>query len=681
MLASRRIRNTLGSRDFVCVCEGRGVIPVRDSNTAHARPNGSLRHEPGTDRLERARELARSASETPGETANENRLCPSIAFLARETFPRLFLSRASRHALRNGTSGASELLAHGLISEEAYYRTLAEHAGIPFVEDGAIAEALAGDGEEAGRTLARNAVWCRLADGSVKPLFAPAPNQSGIGTARFGNRLRNMPGIAIATPSGMRAALARQTRRMLGQSACDRLATEQPQFSAKHGAGAWHGFLAAAALACFIAWLWVAPAVALLALHGTVTLFFLATVLLRLTAAASFRRENLAPLMHFSNAERPVYSVIVALHKEAPVVADLIRSLKALRWPRAKLEIKLVCEEGDHETLAALAREKLDRRFEIVTVPLTGPQTKPKALNFALPYCSGSLVTLYDAEDRPHPDQLEEAWQTFRRSDTRLGALQAPLVIANPHRNWLTAQFHLEYAALFRGILQWLTRRKLPIPLGGTSTHFRRAALEACTHWDPYNVTEDADLGFRLWRKGYRIGLITRPTLEDAPDTVFVWLRQRTRWIKGWIQTWIVHSRPSASQPATRPVAGAAVMHLMLAGTVACALFYPFTVMTVTALGAWSFASGTLPVTWNALAILDWTNILLAFTAHAALSLRTVDATMRPLAMKVLALTPVYWVLGALAGWRAVKQYFSEPFLWEKTPHRPHDPEGVRHKL
>lgn len=541
-----------------------------------------------------------------------------------------------------------------------------------------IAEAFAGDGAE--RALARHAAWCRLADGSVKPLFAPPPDQPGIGTARFRDRLETVPGIALATPSGLRAALARQTRGLHGRAARDRLASEQPQFSARYGAGAWHGFLATATIACLLAWLWAAPAGALLALHGIVTLFFMATVLLRLAAAVRFRRERLSPLMHFANSERPVYSVIVALHREAPVLADLVRALKALRWPRAKLEIKLVCEEGDRETLDALKGEQLDRRFEIVTVPPIGPQTKPKALNFALPYCSGSLVMLFDAEDRPHPDQLEEAWQTFSRSDARLGALQAPLVVANPRRNWLAAQFHLEYAALFRGILRLLTRNGLPIPLGGTSTHFRRAALNACTHWDPYNVTEDADLGFRLWRKGYRIGLITRPTLEDAPDRPLVWLRQRTRWIKGWIQTWIVHSRPTVSRPASHPMAGAAVMHLMLAGNVACALFYPFTVLTVAVLGAWRYASGALPAAWTVLAVLDWSNILLAFAAHAALALRTVDAPVRPLALRALALTPVYWLFVALAGWRAVRQYFSEPFLWEKTPHRPHDPGGARHQ-
>ncbi|WP_193177285.1 glycosyltransferase family 2 protein [Oricola nitratireducens] len=639
------------------------------------------RHEPVTTRLDRARALSRTIRDAPADAANENRICPSIAFLAADAFPRLFLSRASRHAIRNGTSGAAELLAHGLVSEDAYYRSLANHAGVAFVEPTSIAEVLTGENEAGGEALSRQAAWCRLHDGSVRPLFAPTPDRPGIGTDLFRARIGKSPDIAITAPSGLRAALARQIRRKLGHDACNRLATENPWFSAKHGAGAWHGFMTAGVVTGLAGGLAVAPAATLLALHGAVTLFFLATVTLRLFAAATYRFLPPTPLMRFANSERPLYSVVVALHREAPVVADLITALKALRWPRAKLEIKLVCEEGDRETLAALARERLDRRFEIVTVPLIGPQTKPKALNFALPFSTGSLITLYDAEDRPHPDQLEEAWQVFRQSDATLGALQAPLIIANPRRNWLTTHFHLEYAALFRGILQLLTRHGLPVPLGGTSTHFRRAAIEDCGSWDPYNVTEDADLGFRLWRKGYRVGLISRPTLEDAPDAAAVWLRQRTRWIKGWIQTWVVHSRRSAAWPAVKRFPGAAIMHLLLAGTVACALFYPFTVLTVAVLGGWSLYSGTLPAAWSALAVLDWSNILLAFAAHAALGLRTIDRPLRPLALKTLPLMPVYWLLGALAGWRAVRQYFSEPFLWEKTPHRPHDPSGEMHHV
>ncbi|MFZ2100620.1 MAG: glycosyltransferase, partial [Oricola sp.] len=399
-------------------------MPVQGSDSARLRPGAALAHRPATARFDRARELARAVTEIPQATAaNENRLCRSVAFLAAHAFPRLFLSRATQQAVRNGTSGASEMLAHGLISEEAYYRALAEDSGAAFIEPETIVAAMSGETEDGDRIIARKTSWCRLNDGTVRALYAPAPDHPDIGTDRFRASLKRGPAVAITTPSGLRAALSRQVRRPLGNDACDRLATERPRFSAKHGAGAWHGFLAAAASTGFIAGIVTVPSLALLALHSAVTMFFLATVTLRLAAAITYRRTPLTPLMRFSNCERPVYSVVVALHREAPVVADLIGSLKALRWPRSKLEIKLVCEEGDRETRTALAGQKFDRRFEIVTVPLTGPQTKPKALNYALPFCSGRFVTLYDAEDRPHPDQLEEAWQTFRRSDAKIGAL------------------------------------------------------------------------------------------------------------------------------------------------------------------------------------------------------------------------------------------------------------------
>jgi cellulose synthase/poly-beta-1,6-N-acetylglucosamine synthase-like glycosyltransferase len=325
-----------------------------------------------------------------------------------------------------------------------------------------------------------------------------------------------------------------------------------------------------------------------------------------------------------------------------------------LRWPRAKLEIKLVCEDGDDETLNALSEQKLDRRFEIVTVPNTGPQTKPKALNFALPFCTGSLICLFDAEDRPHREQLEEAW--------------------------LTAQFHLEFAALFHGIHQLLARRGLPLPLGGTSTHFRRSAIVACGGWDSHNVTEDADLGFRLWRSGFRIGVLTRPTLEDAPDSVGVWLRQRTRWIKGWMQTWIVRTRRASPPADSRGWAGSLVIHVLLAGTVMCALFFPVTLVTIAVLSYVAISSGQLPVSYNALFAIDAFNILASFAGYALLCLRTVHRRERGLAIRSIPAIPLYWLLLGTAGWRAFEQYLRAPFLWEKTPHKAYDPENEFHR-
>ena len=340
-----------------------------------------------------------------------------------------------------------------------------------------------------------------------------------------------------------------------------------------------------------------------------------------------------------------------------------------------------VCEEDDRRTLAELEDQRLDSRFEIVRVPRLGPRTKPKALNYALPLCSGDFVTLFDAEDRPHPDQIEEAWQTFRHSQSRVAALQAPLVIANPRRNWIAGLFHIEYAAQFHGLLPFLTRHGLPVPLGGTSTHFRRAALEHCGAWDPHNVTEDADLGFRLWRAGFRIATISRPTLEDAPTDASVWLRQRTRWIKGWIQTWIVNTRLGALRPRRMPLSGVLIMHALLAGTVICSLLFPLTLALIAGVAVWGAFTGEIPLTFRWLTAIDLANIVLAFGVQAALGLRAVDPAARWRTIRVLPMLPVYWLLMSVAGWRALVQYFRNPFLWEKTPHAPHDPNGVKHRF
>jgi cellulose synthase/poly-beta-1,6-N-acetylglucosamine synthase-like glycosyltransferase len=605
-------------------------------------------------------------------------LCNSVAFLADYHFSKAFLSAATRHSIINGTTAACELLAHGRISEDAYYRTLADRHGVAFREPEDIDQALLGRGNH---SIGRQGAWCRTSVNCVEPVYAPDPAQPGIGGRRAVDGLKDAVPLAMTTRTALRKALTNRTRDHLAQDASEKLATASPEHSAKFGAGSWHGLVLGGVAAGGAAALIAFTGHALLTIHALLSTFFLACVGLRLIAALSYRRTPPTPLRHYPNADRPVYSVVVPLNREAPVVPDLVRSLKKLQWPRSKLEIKIVCEEGDRETLDALASEKLDWRFEVLTTPLIGPQTKPKALNFALPFCSGQLITLYDAEDRPHPEQLEEAWQVFRIADKQLGALQAPLVIANPRNNLITAMFHLEFAALFHGILQWLARHELPIPLGGTSTHFRRAAIEESGGWDSYNVTEDADLGFRMWRAGYRIGLLTRPTYEDAPGSIPVWLRQRTRWIKGWMQTWIVRTRRVRAPRSGKHLAGAGIMHVMLAGNVISSLFYPFTVLTVSALAATSALGIPLSPEYRWLAALDWTNIVGSFAVYALLCMRTVDPRLRTLSFGALLATPAYWLLGSFAGWRAAVQYFREPFLWEKTPHAAHDPKGDFHHL
>lgn len=308
--------------------------------------------------------------------------------------------------------------------------------------------------------------------------------------------------------------------------------------------------------------------------------FYLASVFCRLILLSGYGDKSVGPtteeLAKIVQDDLPRYSVVVALHREANQVQSLCFHLSRLNWPKDRLEIKLICEADDIETILAIKKQNLPAYFDLITVPYAEPRTKPKALNYALPLCSGKYLVLYDAEDQPDPDQLLEAHYKFQNSDPALVCLQAPLHIHNREQTWLTRMFAIEYCTQFEGILPILERWKMPIPLGGTSNHFKLVELKSLGAWDPYNVTEDADLGIRLCRAGYKCGTITRPTHEEAPPIFSVWLPQRTRWIKGWMQTILVHSRSPGliiKQMGWKPFV---MFHLLITSVVLSSLAHPF---------------------------------------------------------------------------------------------------------
>lgn len=217
----------------------------------------------------------------------------------------------------------------------------------------------------------------------------------------------------------------------------------------------------------------LAPAVLFTVLHVLATAFFFACGAMRFLAACSAGRPQRGSRAPLRAAEMPVYSVLVALYREAEIVPDLVASLNRLVWPRDRLEIKLVCEADDRVTLGAIRAVDLPRHIEVVEVPPSLPRTKPKALSYVLPTVRGELVALYDAEDDPHPLQLVAAWRCFRTGGPDLASVQATLCISNAREGLIARSFALEYAALFRGLLPWLARYGLMLPLGGTSNHFR----------------------------------------------------------------------------------------------------------------------------------------------------------------------------------------------------------------
>ena len=303
-------------------------------------------------------------------------------------------------------------------------------------------------------------------------------------------------------------------------------------------------------------------------------------------------------------------------------------------------------------------------------MPAGGPQTKPKALAFALPFARGEFVTVYDAEDRPHPGQLREAYAAFAEAGPELACLQAGLVIGNADAGWLPLLFSIEYAALFDGLLPALAALRMPLPLGGTSNHFRRAALQAVGGWDPYNVTEDADLGLRLARFGYRSATLDAATLEDAPLALGPWLRQRTRWFKGWMQTWLVHTRHPVRLARELGPRGLLGFALVGTGMIVSSLIYPLYVATV-------IEMLTNPVAlWGDGGVLaamlvgaNVFNLIAGYLAMAVLSNGALRLRGRGDEARGLVLLPLYWLLMSIASYRAIFELALRPHYWAKTPH------------
>ena len=365
-------------------------------------------------------------------------------------------------------------------------------------------------------------------------------------------------------------------------------------------------------------------------------------------------------------ADLPRYTILAALLDEAEILPQLVDRLDAIDYPRKRLEGFLLLEAHDHATLAAAAQCALPAWLKVLVVPPGNPRTKPAALNAGLAAASGALLTVYDAEDDPDPRQLREAAARFAADPKgRLATLQAPLRIraqAGSAGGFLERQFAVEYAALFEVTLPAMARLGLPFPLGGTSNHFSVQALRAVGGWDAHNVTEDADLGFRLWRCGYRLGTLRQPTYETPPGDMVDWLPQRTRWLKGFMQTWGVHTR----SPAGLGWRGVLALTTTLGLSLAAAFAHAPSVAWVLATLALATAAGLPPETPRfALAVLllglvaAWLNGMVG-ARRAGVSYTVAD----------MMVAPAYWSLLTLAFGHAVWRLAAEPFAWDKTRHR-----------
>lgn len=429
------------------------------------------------------------------------------------------------------------------------------------------------------------------------------------------------------------------------------------------------GFVAALALlasvlllAPYVAQLWLLPfACGMLVLPAAIRL------------GAMFTPAKQSPaLRRPPDEELPDYSVLIPLHNEAEMVPQLYAVMAALDYPAERLDIKFVVEARSANTIAAVRAGLADPRFSLVTVPDAMPRTKPKALDFALPLCRGEYVVVFDAEDVPDPDQLWKAALRFRDEDDVV-CLQASLVIDNGRRNWLAALFAGEYAGLFRVLLPALARWHLPMPLGGTSNHFRLQPLRELGGWDAYNVTEDADLGLRLARRKLRVDVLASSTREAAPTQVGPWIGQRTRWMKGWMQTFIVHNRDPGRLVAEMGLPAFLVVEALLLGMILAPMLHCGFALVL--LGRGLAGMGWIDSDiWTAFYIAV---LALGYGSAIAVTVLGLLRLGKPGLLPAQLGLPVYWLLMGFATLRAAYELLVRPFYWFKSPHRPTDQPGA----
>jgi cellulose synthase/poly-beta-1,6-N-acetylglucosamine synthase-like glycosyltransferase len=405
----------------------------------------------------------------------------------------------------------------------------------------------------------------------------------------------------------------------------------------------------------------------------------------------------------------PDYAVLLPVHKEANMLRHLVTRINKLEYPRQRLHVLLLIESDDEETLAA-ARE-IGLQFDtdpqggdgfgsgfagaaspapsahplshvtVVVIPPGGPKTKPNAMNVAMRKVTDlgcTFLTIFDAEDRPEPDQLLKAIGTFRLAPPELVCLQAELAFWNDDTNWVSALYWIAYKIHFVRFLPGLAKLGLPIPLGGTSNHFkvsalRDAALPDGSVWDAHNLTEDADLGARLISAGYRIQLLTSVTLEEAPVNSRVVDKQQRRWKGGYLQTGLVHTRHPLRAIRRMGLVRWFCFNLLMLGTPFSFMINPvFYALTLT-----YFVTRTHVITelfptviyYPSLALLVVGNFVLVFELILTCLEEANSTRGRYSLLWYMMLAPLMWLWMSYSTYVATWELLTGKRGWHKTPH------------
>ena len=427
-------------------------------------------------------------------------------------------------------------------------------------------------------------------------------------------------------------------------------------------------------ITAYLAYFSFNPTDAIILINIIIGLLYLLTILFKFTLTIVGARYELhetvteEELKKLTDEELPIYTVLLPVYKEPKVIKKLVENISRLDYPKFKLDVKLLLEEDDFETINAIREIDLPTVFEPLVVPYGEPKTKPKACDYGLLFARGEYLTIYDAEDIPEVDQLKKAIILFQKLPDEYICIQCALNYYNAEENLLTRMFTLEYSYWFDYMLPGLDRLGLPIPLGGTSNHFKKDKLEELAGWDPFNVTEDADLGLRAYAKGYKVAILTSTTYEEANKAIKNWIRQRSRWIKGYMQSYLVHMRHPIEFIKKSGLKGFLGLQLFIGGT-------PFTFLANPILWivfiTWLLTKSEIIKEFFP----DWVmyvsifNLLFGNGIVIYMNMMSVFRrklyTLLPFAL----LNPLYWILHSIAAYKALWQLISNPFYWEKTEH------------
>lgn len=608
------------------------------------------------------------------------------------------LDRALDMQKTSGGRVGQHLILAGAVTRLSLYGCLAEQLGVPFVN-------LLTEAPDAGildnhepDDLIQNE-WIPLhRRGETLTVATSVPfTPAMLGLVQRTFNVTNVV-LTVTTDWDIAQAVLRYCRSRLLFNAAEELATSAPEKSAKTGLALWQKILSWILVAAIVAGLIWATAGTIIVLLIIANVFFLVAVSFRTvtsivgafrrhddrivaTAIATQRARAAVPAFpdeHPSDADLPIYTILVPVFHEANVISNVIRNIGDLDWPTSKLQVLILLEEEDALTIQVCKDAAPPAYVQLLVVPTGTPRTKPRACNFGLMFARGEYLVVFDVEDRPEVDQLRKAHSAFLRSqkihhpahvkaNKRLVCVQAALNYFNSRQNVLTRMFTLEYSTWFDGMLRGMEAFRLPIPLGGTSNHFRTSLLRELGGWDPYNVTEDADLGMRAAAAGFTISTIESTTWEEACSEIPAWIRQRTRWIKGYMVTALVDARFPIRFARSAGFRSVISTFALIASTPLLFLSYPivwgFTILTYVGV---RFTALDLPplfaqaAVWNALAGNIIVIVLAAWAGWRRHGWRLASYAI---------FNPIYWFLHGFAAWRALVLLILKPFTWEKTPH------------